>query len=78
DGIEINNNIKATILDYKFWMDLKKLHDFLKPFIIFIYKLENDKLYLSSAYKTLQNLKNTVTNNLEISEELRDDTLQVA
>ncbi|CAG8805639.1 19912_t:CDS:1, partial [Racocetra fulgida] len=36
DGIEINDNIKATILDYEFWMDLKKLHDFLEPFIIFI------------------------------------------
>ncbi|CAG8775250.1 467_t:CDS:1, partial [Racocetra fulgida] len=40
------------------------------PFIIFIRKLESDEPYLSSAYKTLQNLKNTVTNNLEISEEL--------
>ncbi|CAG8782771.1 19562_t:CDS:1, partial [Racocetra fulgida] len=40
DSIEINDNVKETILDYGFWMDLKKLHDFLEPFIIFICQLE--------------------------------------
>ncbi|CAG8721251.1 13827_t:CDS:2, partial [Racocetra fulgida] len=73
DSIEINDNVKETILDYGFWIDLKKLHDFLEPFIIFIRQLESDEPYLSLVYKTLQNLKNKVTNNSQIPEELRAD-----
>ncbi|CAG8809317.1 2969_t:CDS:2, partial [Gigaspora margarita] len=78
DSVEINNNVKATILDCEFWMDLKKLRDFLEPFIIFIRQLESDKSYLSLAYKTLQNLKQMIMNNSQITEELRNDTLQAA
>ncbi|CAG8595877.1 9360_t:CDS:2, partial [Scutellospora calospora] len=71
-SIEINNNIKETILDHKFWVDLKKLHDFLELFIVFIRQLESNKPYLSSTYKTLQDLKNSIMNNSQILEKLPD------
>ncbi|CAG8798715.1 26141_t:CDS:2 [Dentiscutata erythropus] len=78
DGIELDENIKAIIVDYTVWADIKKLRNFLEPFIIFIRQLESDEPYLSSAYKILQDLKKKIINNVQIPVELRDNTLQAA
>ncbi|CAG8710295.1 13722_t:CDS:2 [Dentiscutata erythropus] len=78
NSAEINKNIKAIIIDYTFWTDLKNLCNFLKPFIVFIKQLEGDELYLSSVYKTLQELKNKFMTNLQVSTKLHKNTLQAA
>ncbi|CAG8454037.1 11040_t:CDS:2, partial [Scutellospora calospora] len=39
-------------------------------------KAKNDEPYLSSAYKNLQKLKNTIVNNLQVPEELQNEALQ--
>ncbi|CAG8471979.1 1015_t:CDS:2, partial [Scutellospora calospora] len=69
------NILKVKYLDK---LNLKKLWDFLEPFINFIHCLESDEPYLSSAYKNLQELKNTIINNLQVPEELQNETLQAA
>ncbi|CAG8468973.1 3387_t:CDS:2 [Racocetra fulgida] len=58
--------------------DLKKLRDFLEPFIVFIHQLEDDEPYLSSAYKILQDLKFKIVDNTKIPLEFRNNMSQAA
>ncbi|CAG8758257.1 25788_t:CDS:2, partial [Dentiscutata erythropus] len=59
NSIELDKNIEAIIVNYTFWVDLKRLHDFLEPFIIFIRQLE-----IELCDVTLQATKNRCVNFL--------------
>ncbi|CAG8677582.1 538_t:CDS:2 [Dentiscutata erythropus] len=75
DNIKISDKIKNEILSDIFWHNLKALCDFLLPFAIFLKKLQNDQPTLSIAYSELCKLKISISENTEVSEDFRTNSI---
>ncbi|CAG8777818.1 17571_t:CDS:2 [Gigaspora margarita] len=67
ESIEISSNIKIHLINDLFWQNFKHLHNFLEPFVKFIYELEEDVPLLSAAFLKLYQLKTIIHNNYYVS-----------
>ncbi|CAG8739958.1 7474_t:CDS:2, partial [Ambispora leptoticha] len=75
DNIKISDEIKDKILSDNFWINLKILHNFLSPFTTFLRKLQTDQPTLSTAYSELCKLKISISENTEISDDFKINSI---